>query len=117
MRICQLDDLTDPGALRFSIGEGDWPLRAFLVQKAGSIRAYVNRCPHAGHPLDLIPGRFMTADGQAIVCSSHAALFTPLEGRCFDGPCPGQRLQGIPVEVRDGAVWLSASFDPTCYQP
>jgi nitrite reductase/ring-hydroxylating ferredoxin subunit len=117
MRICQIDDLMNPGALSFKIGEGDWPLRAFVVRQSDSIRAYVNRCPHAGHPLDLVPGRFLTSDGRAILCSSHAALFTPLDGRCFDGPCPGQMLQSIPIEVRDSAVWLSAAFDPSKYDP
>ena len=37
----------------------------FVVNHRGSLRAYVNRCPHAGTTLDLWPNDFYAADFSA----------------------------------------------------
>jgi nitrite reductase/ring-hydroxylating ferredoxin subunit len=106
--LCTLAELAERGARGFSVGEGDWPLRGLAVQLPdGSVRAYENTCPHAGHPLDLLPHRFLTADRSLIVCASHGALFEPATGRCVAGPCPGRSLRALPVAVTpDGVVRL-----------
>jgi nitrite reductase/ring-hydroxylating ferredoxin subunit len=107
--VCRLADL-EPGATRaFTLGAGDWPLRGFLVRVGNEVRGYVNRCPHAGHPLDLLPGRFLTPDGTLIVCASHGALFEKSTGYCVAGPCAGKRLRSVAVEVRSGYVLLADS--------
>src|SRR2546429_10015388 len=72
--VCRLTELERQGARAFTIGAGDWPLRGFVVRAGDAVRGYVNRCPHAGHPLNLLPERFLTADGALILCSSHGAL-------------------------------------------
>ncbi len=117
MQICHLSDLLDPGARSFRVGEGAWPLRAFVVRHGEQVRAYVNRCPHAGHPLDLVPGRFLVTDGSAIQCSSHGAQFDPEDGLCFIGPCAGRALQPIPITVSDDQIWLADSFRLADYDP
>ncbi len=107
--LCTLKELTEHGARGFSVGEGDWPLRGLVVSlpDGAGLRAYENTCPHAGHPLDLLPHRFLTADRSLIVCSSHGALFEPATGRCVAGPCPGRSLRALPVAVTpDGVVRL-----------
>ncbi|NBU24101.1 MAG: Rieske (2Fe-2S) protein [Gammaproteobacteria bacterium] len=106
--VCTLAELAEHGARGFSVGEGDWPLRGLVVALPdGGLRAYFNSCPHAGHPLDLLPHRFLTADRRAIVCSSHGALFEPSTGRCIAGPCPGRSLRPLAVSAdADGVVRL-----------
>ena len=104
--ICRLSDLEGEAARPFTIGRGDWPLRGLVVRTAHGVHAYVNRCPHAGHPLDLVPGRFLTADGLLILCSSHGALFEKSTGLCVAGPCPGRSLTRVPLEVHSGLVML-----------
>jgi nitrite reductase/ring-hydroxylating ferredoxin subunit len=106
--ICRLSDLEGGSARGFTIGRGDWPLRGLVVRAAHEVHAYRNRCPHAGHPLDLVPGRFLTADGLLILCSSHGALFEKSTGLCVAGPCPGRSLTRVPVEVISGLVMLAA---------
>jgi nitrite reductase/ring-hydroxylating ferredoxin subunit len=102
--LCGLEEIAEPGARAFRVGTGDWPLSGFLVRHAGRLCAYVNRCPHAGHPLNLLPDRFLTADGSLIVCSSHGALFAPATGECVAGPCLGSHLTPLKVAVVDGHV-------------
>ena len=105
--LCRVADLDRNGACAFSLGGGDWPLRGFVVRAGPELRAYVNRCPHAGHPLDLIPGRFLTADGALILCASHGALFEKSTGLCLAGPCPGHSLTALALEVVAGVVMLA----------
>jgi nitrite reductase/ring-hydroxylating ferredoxin subunit len=109
--ICRLAELTPHAARPFTIGSGDFPVRGFVVRAGADVHGYINRCPHAGHPLDLIPGRFLTRDGLLILCASHGALFEKSTGLCVAGPCPGRSLTGVPLEVRSGLVMLAASVD------
>ena len=104
--ICALADLQDPGTCEFSIGAGDWPLRGFVVRIQGQVRAYVNRCPHAGHALNWKPNSFFRPGGSLLLCASHGALFEPGSGECVAGPCVGQSLHALTVEVVDTHVVL-----------
>jgi nitrite reductase/ring-hydroxylating ferredoxin subunit len=104
--VCALADLVDPGSRAFTIGRGDWPVRGLVVRRHGAVHAYVNRCPHAGHPLNLRPHEFLTPDRSLVVCNSHGALFEVATGYCVSGPCAGASLRRIPIEVRAGYVLL-----------
>jgi nitrite reductase/ring-hydroxylating ferredoxin subunit len=109
--ICRFAEVSDPGARAFTIGRGDWPLRGFIVRVCEAVRGYVNHCPHAGHPLDLTPDRFLTHDGALILCGSHGALFDKLSGYCIAGPCAGRSLRPIPLKLEAGFVMLGDEVD------
>ena len=109
--ICALGEIPDGGSRGFAVGEGDWPLRGLLVRRGERVWAYVNRCPHAGHPLDLRPHRFLSPDGALILCASHGALFDKESGLCLAGPCAGRSLTGVPVELEGGYVMLAEGYD------
>jgi nitrite reductase/ring-hydroxylating ferredoxin subunit len=109
--ICRFAEMTDPGARAFTIGTGDWPLRGFIVRVREEVRGYVNHCPHAGHPLDLTPHRFLTHDGALILCGSHGALFDKLSGYCIAGPCAGRSLRPIPLKLEASFVMLADEAD------
>jgi nitrite reductase/ring-hydroxylating ferredoxin subunit len=109
--ICRLADLEECGSRGFTVGGGDWPLRGFVVRCGNEVRGYVNHCPHAGHPLDLRPNRFLTPDRALILCASHGALFEKEGGRCLAGPCAGAQLRAVPVELIDDFVLIAADAD------
>jgi nitrite reductase/ring-hydroxylating ferredoxin subunit len=109
--ICSLAELDSTGSRGFAVGEGDWPLRGFVVRTATGIAAYVNCCPHAGHPLNIRPHRFLTPDGNLILCCSHGAVFARDNGLCIAGPCQGRSLTPVDVEVIAGYVMLGAAVD------
>jgi nitrite reductase/ring-hydroxylating ferredoxin subunit len=104
--LCRVADLADPGARAFTVGTGDWPLRGFLVRRGNAVQAFVNHCPHQGHPLNLMPDAFLTPDRRLILCSSHGALFEIATGLCVAGPCAGQALRRIPILIELGLVLL-----------
>jgi nitrite reductase/ring-hydroxylating ferredoxin subunit len=114
--LCAVDDLAETPCRGFRVGDGPWPLSGFVVRKGNTIRAYLNRCPHAGHPLDLKPDQFLAPDHSLIVCSSHGALFEIDTGYCVDGPCAGESLVSIPVELVSGHVLLADGVNPGDYE-
>ena len=114
--LCALDDLSERPSRGFRVGEGPWPLSGLLVRKGDRVRAYLNRCPHAGHPLNLKPHDFLTPDRSLIVCCSHGALFDMDTGYCVDGPCAGESLVPIPIEIVGGHVLLGADVDPADFE-
>jgi nitrite reductase/ring-hydroxylating ferredoxin subunit len=114
--LCALDELAEKPCRGFRVGEGPWPLSGFLVRRGNRIRAYLNRCPHAAHPLNLKPHEFLTPDHSLIVCCSHGALFEIETGYCVDGPCAGESLVNIPIEFIGGHVLLADGVDPADYE-
>ncbi len=64
-------------------------------------------CPHAGRRLDWSPGQFLKSREGQLVCAAHGASFELENGLCVAGPCRGDALRAVPVEVRDGQVWLT----------
>ena len=46
-----------------------------------------------------------------ILCSSHGALFEKDAGRCLAGPCAGERLRPMPLEVIGDLVLIAADAD------
>ena len=109
--VCKFAELADPGSRAFVAGAGDWPLRGFVVRRGEEVFAYINRCPHAGHPLNWQPERFLNADQSLILCGSHGALFDMASGTCVAGPCIGRNLQSIAVRIEHGRVVLDEDPD------
>ncbi len=106
--VAKIDALADPGALEFSVGNGEWPFLGFLVRHHGRIYAYANVCPHQRHPLNLTPSGFFTLDKAALLCSSHGAIFKPETGECNGGPCVGKSLNKLATRIEDKVVYVTA---------
>lgn len=107
----KLSDLTDPGSARLPI-EGDaFGHGVCVVQKDGQVYAYLNRCPHTGGPMDWVEGRFLSMEGDVILCSTHGARFRIEDGLCLVGPCAGQSLSTVPVVVDNDDIKLAVEDD------
>jgi nitrite reductase/ring-hydroxylating ferredoxin subunit len=76
----------------------------FVLRRGARVHAYRNECPHQGARLEYRKDRFLSADGEHIVCHAHGARFDPGTGVCTDGPCLGQALEAVPCEIDDGWV-------------
>lgn len=103
IRLCHFDDLANDSAKGFNLGEQ----AIFLVKKFGRVFAYHNRCPHLGLPLEWLPDKFLDAEAELIQCATHGALFVIETGECVTGPCSGQQLQAIAVDINDGEIYIN----------
>ncbi|MGE8371332.1 MAG: Rieske (2Fe-2S) protein [Pseudomonas putida] len=101
--LCRLDELGEGQARGFDPhGKGADSL--FALRHRGEVRVYRNLCPHLLVPLEYRKDRFLSADGQWVVCYAHGARFRPQDGTCVHGPCRGQALQSLAHQEKDG--WL-----------
>jgi len=80
----------------------------FVVNVAGTLHAYVNRCLHVPMTLDWVENQFFTEDRRYIQCATHGACFEPDTGECVSGPPCGKYLIRVPLTVRDDAVVVAA---------
>jgi nitrite reductase/ring-hydroxylating ferredoxin subunit len=78
-----------------------------LYRDGEQVRAWLNICPHAGRRLDWAPGQFLKSREGHLVCAAHGASFALSDGTCVAGPCRGDTLRAVAVQVRDGEVYLA----------
>lgn len=105
--LCQTDDLKEYETKGFTIEIGDDSLDFFMLKQDGQPRAYLNFCPHLGIPLNLQPDEFMSMEGTHIQCSTHGALFQLEDGYCFSGPCRGESLTPLNLDITEtGEIYL-----------
>lgn len=105
--LCRLDDLPDGEARGFDPAPGGFT-GLFAIRRGDTVFAYVNSCPHIGVPLDWAPHRFLSRDGTRIVCSVHGAEFRIEDGECTRGPCLGDCLEQVMIQIQDGMVLVPA---------
>jgi nitrite reductase/ring-hydroxylating ferredoxin subunit len=91
--VCAVADMPENGA------------RGFTLTGADVLRGFVNKCPHMGLPLETFPDRFLSADGERLICSAHGAQFD-FDGACFVGPCKGEHLYPLDLRIENRMIIL-----------
>ena len=103
-RICHVDDIEEGKSRGFEVNDQS----LFLVKYNGALYCYSNTCPHLGVELEWMEDQFLDPDGKLIQCHLHGALFTIEDGSCIAGPCTGDSLESLPIDIREGSVFLSS---------
>ena len=107
MRLCNVDELPDGGARGFDT-ESAGQATVFVLRRGSALRAWRDACPHLGTPLPWRRDAYLDAYGRHIVCAAHGALFDPLTGICTLGPCLGDALTPVDIEIdSDGGLHLA----------
>ena len=104
--LCRMDELTDPGSKGSKLVLGDVVHTVFVVRSNDRVYGYINSCPHTGGPLDWMQDQFLSIDKSYIQCATHAALFRLDDGMCIAGPCAGDQLTAVALQVESGDVFL-----------
>ena len=95
-----LDAIPDPGG-----APADYEaLPILIVRSGGTVKAYINVCPHQGRPLCLPSGKTLISEARYVVCPFHAASFDIETGACVGGPAGKAGLKSVAVAVKDGQV-------------
>lgn len=99
--LCQFDEIPDQGSRGFDpLQEGKDTL--FIVRKESNLYAYRDLCPHYGDTA--LPWRkdiYLDKPGNNIICAAHGARFDIDTGLCTLGPCLGQSLTKITLQLTD----------------
>jgi len=104
LHVARLDALADPCAIVVDVEHDGWRHSLIVTRRGDRIAAFRNKCPHAGYPLQRADGAIVVQEGRYMVCGAHGASFTLDEGVCAGGPCNGDALERIAIELRDGGV-------------
>ena len=107
--ICRAEDIADRSGRGFTVTLAGAETAIMVVRLGGTLRAYVNCCPHLGMTLDWQPDLFFDFERRHLLCGMHGALFRVADGVCIYGPCIGRALTPVAIEVRDGEVRLAVS--------
>ena len=108
--LCNINDISDPGAKGFELSFNESTLAFFVVKKDAEVFAYINKCPHVGINLEWRPDDFLNIDKSLIQCSVHGAEFIIETGRCIAGPCQGKMLDSVPLQIdAQGNIFLANS--------
>lgn len=102
-----VDKITDGGFAEAEVVIDGDAESLVLYREGNSVRGFLNICPHAGRRLDWAPGQFLKSREGHLVCAAHGASFALDSGQCVAGPCKGDRLRAVAVQVRDGHVFLA----------
>lgn len=109
--ICRLDELTFDSARTFQLLRRKKSGRAtkwniFAVRSGEQVVGYYNSCPHSPWNLDCEGNNILHPSG-FLQCGKHGARFEVQSGRCFHGPCIGERLKPVQLSVLDGWVCVN----------
>lgn len=110
--LCRFDELADGHSRGFDpANEGRDSM--FIVRQGDKLHAWRNSCPHYNRArMAWKKDEFLNGDKSKIMCGAHGAMFDIDTGLCTIGPCIGEHLTSVPVEVRDGQVWVVGPYTP-----
>ncbi len=107
MPLCHLHELPD-GASRGFDPQGAGRDTVLVVRRGQQLFAYANACPHHGTPMAWRKDQYLNAAGTHIVCGAHGAQFEVATGLCVLGPCLGEALSPVAVQIHaNGEVHLA----------
>jgi nitrite reductase/ring-hydroxylating ferredoxin subunit len=89
----------DPSTVKFTYLEDGKNQPGFIVLFNNKYYAYRNKCQHLSVELDWDNNEFFEEEGRFIVCASHGALYEPSSGKCIMGPCAGENLEILNLEI------------------
>lgn len=95
--LCHVNELTDGSARGFAVAGQ----KVIVLRKADKLHAYLDACPHyaGGTPMAWKSDAYLNGDGTHLACHSHGALFEIETGECVLGPCLGQSLTRIELNI------------------
>jgi nitrite reductase/ring-hydroxylating ferredoxin subunit len=113
--IARADELAPGSVKKFWLICRQHRIDGFLINDSGKFYAYVNRCRHMTTPLDFIRDQFFSEDRRYLMCYTHGALYEPSTGLCVGGPCKGESLYRLPVQVERGEILVGCPKGDLAY--
>jgi nitrite reductase/ring-hydroxylating ferredoxin subunit len=107
--LCNKQAIPNYTARGFECETASGLVNILVLRKDNDVYGYLNNCPHVNIPLNWQPDDFISLEGTHIQCATHGALFSFENGLCVSGPCRGQSLTPISIELDpQGDIYFSS---------
>jgi nitrite reductase/ring-hydroxylating ferredoxin subunit len=105
VRLCRETDIAEGEAKGFRSAP-DRRRKIIVLRTGGRLYGWLDACPHypGGTPMAWKTDAYLSGDGRYLACHSHGALFDRETGTCILGPCLGQALTRVDLQVSGGDV-------------
>jgi nitrite reductase/ring-hydroxylating ferredoxin subunit len=105
-QVARVEEVPHGSSKKFILSCKGRQIEGFVVNYHGSFYAYRNRCCHIPMPMDWFENQFLSEDGRYIICATHGATYDPETGECVAGPCPGEYLERLPLQILNGTIFV-----------
>ncbi len=105
-QVARVEEVPHGSSKKFILSCEGRQIEGFVVNYQGSFYAYRNRCRHIPMPMDWFENQFLSEDGRYIICATHGATYDPATGECVAGPCPGEYLERLPLQILNGTIFV-----------
>ncbi|HWF17929.1 MAG TPA: Rieske 2Fe-2S domain-containing protein [Verrucomicrobiae bacterium] len=106
LKIARVDEVPEGGTVKFPFMHKGRHAEGFVARFQGKLVAYENRCQHLPVRLDFPDAKLFNRDGTHFICQNHNAIYEPSTGLCVRGPCEGQTLRALEIQIVQGEVWV-----------
>ncbi|MBB4953636.1 nitrite reductase/ring-hydroxylating ferredoxin subunit [Agrobacterium vitis] len=102
MPLCHVSDIAEGEAKGF-LPSPSARRKIIVLKRNGRLHGWLDSCPHfaGGTPMAWKSNAYLNGDGTHLACHSHGALFEMETGECVLGPCLGQSLTRVNLQVTD----------------
>jgi nitrite reductase/ring-hydroxylating ferredoxin subunit len=104
-RLTNINEVEEGQWYEFNLQKEDSVFSLMLQKKNNKYIAFKNFCPHQGRRMNYSAGQFLTTEEGNIVCPAHGAEFKPDDGLCVNGPCLGQSLEPVHIQLNEESIF------------
>lgn len=104
-KLAKIDEISEGKWYEFNLQMDEGIFSLMLKKTKDTYFAFKNYCPHQGRRMNYSLGKFLTTQEGNIVCPAHGAEFKPESGLCINGPCLGQSLEPVHIQLNDESVF------------
>lgn len=104
-RLSPIQDVAEGKWYEFNLQLETGLFSLMLQLKNGEYTAFKNFCPHQGRRMNYSVGMFLTTKEGNLVCPAHGAEFKPEDGLCVNGPCLGQSLESVHIQINEESIF------------
>lgn len=106
IELCRLAEIPEDNGLAVDYDGPKGRRRVVLFRTPGGLRGFLDVCPHQGRSLEFAPGEYLLDERGVLICPHHGASFELSGGACLSGPCAGDRLARVEIELDGERVLL-----------
>lgn len=104
-QLAKIEEIKEGKWYEFNLQTDSQLISLMLKLSDGKYVAYKNSCPHQGRRMNYSIGKFLLTEEGNLVCPAHGAEFLPETGFCVNGPCKGESLEPIHIQLNEDLVF------------